>query len=463
MTTDRNVEDCEAALTTFGLSKSYPAPAHPARRLWDLLRHKGCCPQRPDDIHALKDVNFSVLKGESVGIVGTNGSGKSTLLQCIAGTLQASAGQAEVSGRIAALLELGSGFNPHFTGRENVYMNAAILGQSREETDESFDRIAGFADIGNFIDQPLSAYSSGMMLRLAFAVQLQVHPDILIIDEALAVGDELFQRKCFAALADFHQRGGTLLFVSHMGSIVKELCDHVLILDRGEVLAYGDSRTTIDLYHRFLFCRAEQRQAMRTELRNTYLEERDAAFRPAKRAVVLDDTAVAASETDYYSPGLVSSARLDYPSDSVELQDVRITRTDPEMSPVNHLLPSTQYCLRYKSVFLKRCTQVQFAMMLKSATGLELGGQAGAEGGHLVDVVEAGTEMDVCFTFCTHLFPGLYYFNCGINGHAEDGNGVLARTVDALACRILHNEHNIFAGYVDLDVEISTVGKQTNE
>ena len=164
---------------------------------------------------AVRGVSLEMQRGEAVGIVGRNGSGKSTLLQMIAGTLAPTEGRVQVAGRIAALLELGSGFNPEFTGRENVYLNGTILGLSTREIDERFDAIAGFADIGTFIDQPVKTYSSGMMVRLAFAVQVQVSPDILIVDEALAVGDALFQKRCFQRLEELRSQGVTLLFVSH--------------------------------------------------------------------------------------------------------------------------------------------------------------------------------------------------------------------------------------------------------
>ncbi|HHQ4708182.1 TPA: ABC transporter ATP-binding protein, partial [Aeromonas veronii] len=174
---------------------------------------------------ALRNVNFEVKKGETVGIIGCNGSGKSTLLQMICGTLNPTSGSINTKGRIAALLELGSGFNPEFTGRENVYLNGAVLGLSNKEIDERFDDIADFADIGEFIERPVKTYSSGMTVRLAFAVQAMVDPDILVVDEALAVGDEKFQRKCFARLEELKSKGSSILFVSHSSASIVELCD----------------------------------------------------------------------------------------------------------------------------------------------------------------------------------------------------------------------------------------------
>jgi lipopolysaccharide transport system ATP-binding protein len=209
---------------------------------------------------ALKDVSFEVTKGQTVGIIGRNGSGKSTLLQMIAGTLSPSWGTIEVNGRVAALLELGSGFNPDFTGRENVYMNGAILGLGKEEIDARFEAIVAFADIGDFIDQPVKIYSSGMVLRLAFAVSVNVEPDVLIVDEALAVGDMAFQYKCMDSLDRLTKSGTTLLFVSHDVNLVKAFCHHVVYLSHGQVKALGTASDMCELF--MLDIKDEQKRAL---------------------------------------------------------------------------------------------------------------------------------------------------------------------------------------------------------
>jgi len=190
-------------------------------------------------VQALKSVNFSVDTGDSLGIIGLNGSGKSTLLQIIAGTLQPTDGSVTVKGRVAALLELGSGFDPEFTGRENVFLNASILGLTQLEIQERYDAIVAFADIGDFIDRPVKTYSSGMMVRLAFAVQVHVDPDVLIVDEALSVGDARFQAKALAKIEAILKRGTTLLFVGHDLSAVRAFCNRALLLDKGEVVKSG--------------------------------------------------------------------------------------------------------------------------------------------------------------------------------------------------------------------------------
>jgi lipopolysaccharide transport system ATP-binding protein len=213
---------------------------------------------------ALRDVNFTVQRGETVGIVGRNGSGKSTLLQIISGTLTPTTGVVETRGRIAALLELGSGFNPEFSGRENIYLNAAVLGLSRDEVDQRFDAIASFADIGEFIDQPVKAYSSGMAVRLAFAVQAQVDPDILIVDEALSVGDARFQAKCFERLRQLKDNGTSILLVTHASEQVVTHCSRAILLDRSRVEMIDKSRPVINRYLDILFGR-DKRQDAKTE------------------------------------------------------------------------------------------------------------------------------------------------------------------------------------------------------
>ena len=201
---------------------------------------------------ALQDINFDLRKGESLGVVGRNGSGKSTLLQLICGTLTPTIGQVKANGRVAALLELGSGFNPEFTGRENVFLNASMLGLSEEKIDARLDDILAFADIGDFIDQPLKAYSSGMSVRLAFAVIAHVNADILIVDEALSVGDVFFNQKCMRFINRFRENG-TLLFVSHDASAVTSLCDRALLLDRGKQISLGTPKQILNEYTRQLY------------------------------------------------------------------------------------------------------------------------------------------------------------------------------------------------------------------
>lgn len=248
----------EVAVRVEGLSKRYELYNTPRDRLKQfvlpILRRMGGMPPRNyfREFWALRDVSFEIRKGEPVGIIGRNGSGKSTLLQIITGTLAPTSGTVATHGRVAALLELGSGFNPEFSGRENVYMNAALLGFRRDEVDGMFDAIAGFADIGEHLDQPVKTYSSGMLVRLAFAVQVQVEPDILIVDEALAVGDALFQKRCLQKIGKLVSDGTTLLFVSHDQENVRTLTSRSLLLDHGNQAAWGPTPEVLLEYRRRL-------------------------------------------------------------------------------------------------------------------------------------------------------------------------------------------------------------------
>ncbi|MFZ7110517.1 MAG: ABC transporter ATP-binding protein [Desulfatiglandales bacterium] len=238
------------ALSSDRLGKCYQIYDRPIDRLKQSLwrgRKRFC-----RDFWALKDVSFEIKRGETVGIIGSNGGGKSTLLQVICGILRPTEGSVRVQGKVAALLELGAGFNPEFTGRENVYINAAILGLSRSETDGCFQDIVRFADIGQFIDQPVKSYSSGMYVRLAFAVAVNVSPDILIIDEALAVGDIRFQHKCMARIKAFCERG-TVIFVSHSMTAVSELCSRVLWMESGRIRMDGKPRYVIEKYLQYMY------------------------------------------------------------------------------------------------------------------------------------------------------------------------------------------------------------------
>jgi lipopolysaccharide transport system ATP-binding protein len=260
----------QPVIVASGLTKAYRIWSDPAQRLLgpllaesanllpgaigEALRRKAHAAYR--DFHALQDVSFEVRRGEAVGIVGRNGAGKSTLLQLIAGTLQPTSGTIEVRGRVAALLELGAGFNPDFTGRENVFLSGAVLGLSKAEMEARFEEVAAFADIGDFIEQPVKTYSSGMMMRLAFAVNTCVDPEILIVDEALSVGDAPFQAKCFRRLRQLTEKGVSLLFVSHDLGTVRSICSRALWLKQGRTEIWGEAKEVSREYEKF--CWREQ-------------------------------------------------------------------------------------------------------------------------------------------------------------------------------------------------------------
>lgn len=277
----------DIAIKVESLSKCYQVYDKPHDRLKQSLytraqRLLGMQPKQYfHEFWSLRDVSFEIKKGETVGIIGRNGSGKSTLLQIICGTLNQTSGSITTNGRIAALLELGSGFNPEFTGRENVYMNGAILGLSREEIDARFDDIATFADIGAFMEQPVKTYSSGMFVRLAFASNIMSDPEIMIVDEALSVGDMNFQAKCMTALTRIKESGATILFVSHDVGTVKSLCSRCVYLDGGKTIAVGPSADVTELYVRSM------REEMNEEHRRFARVSQTFAKHPEKPAASL--------------------------------------------------------------------------------------------------------------------------------------------------------------------------------
>lgn len=248
MSSERAPASGEAIIEVSGIGKDFRIYARPQDRLWQRFSRR----RLYQEFRALSEIDFKVSRGETLGIIGRNGSGKSTLLQLICGTLTPTTGEIRVHGRVAALLELGAGFNPEFTGRENVYLNAAILGLSRTEIDARLEDIFAFAEIGEFVDRPVKTYSSGMYVRLAFAVIAHVDADILVIDEALSVGDALFTQKCMRFLRRFRENG-TILFVSHDSQAITNLCQRAIWLDQGRIVSRGSAKDVSEAYLAALF------------------------------------------------------------------------------------------------------------------------------------------------------------------------------------------------------------------
>ena len=458
----------DVAISVTGVSKHYLMFERPEDRLKQMIvprleRLVGRAPRRYfTDFAAIDGVSLEVRRGETVGIIGRNGSGKSTLLQIVCGTLQPTSGTVEVNGRIAALLELGAGFNPEFTGRENVYMNAAILGLSRAETDSRFDDIARFADIGMFIDQPVKTYSSGMYVRLAFAVAINVDPDILVVDEALAVGDEAFQRKCYARLEGIKDRGGTILFVSHGAQTIVQLCDRAVLMDRGEKILEGRPKTVVNQYQRFVNLTGADAEPVREEIRamDGWAEqgEADNAARPADGEDAEAATAPAVEtrvdDESWFDPDLVSQSRVDYESRGAQIRDVRITTLDGRL--VNVLQPRFEYLYRYTVEYNRIAHQVSFGMMIKTASGVELGG-ASTLGcpENLVEEVSPGTRIEVLYRFRCHLLPGVYFTNAGTSAAIDGDWRYAARTLDATTFRVASLAPSCVNGIVDFDQDFS--------
>lgn len=447
----------EIAIKIEGLSKCYHIYDQPRDRLKQFflprLKRWGNLPPKRyyREFWALNNVSFEVKKGETVGIIGRNGSGKSTLLQMICGTLNPTSGSIQTHGRIAALLELGSGFNPEFTGRENVYLNAAVLGLSKAETDARFDDIAAFADIGEFIEQTVKSYSSGMLVRLAFAVAINVDPEILIVDEALSVGDELFQRKCFSRIETIRASGATILFVSHSGSQIVELCDRAVLLDSGENIAQGMPKKIVGQYQRLLYAPADKRAVLREQIRNANML-RDAGVPEAADSA--GGGGAQGTEPDVgrleesYDPSLVPSSTIEYESHGAYIENPSIL--DQRGRQVNGLIAGGCYRYLYTVRFDRSANNVRFGMLIKTVSGLELGGaQSAIQLEDSLMTVAAGSAYRVEFRFVCALNAGMYFLNAGVMGSTNGDDGYLHRLIDVAMFRVLPDSTRLLTGVVD--------------
>ena len=460
-----------------GLSKRYEIYAQPADRLKQMIlpRVQRAVRRRTrnhfSEFWAVRDVSFDIRKGETVGIVGRNGSGKSTLLQMICGTLNPTLGTITVNGRVAALLELGAGFNPEFTGRESVRLSGLLYGLSERELNARFDAILDFAEIGDFIDRPIKTYSSGMYVRLAFSVAINVSPDVLVVDEALSVGDEAFQRKCFARIDAIRDAGATVLFVSHATGTVVELCDRAILLDDGEMIADGTPRFVVPRYHKLLYSPAERavavRQAIKQESIAAYASGEFPRIAPANRckssnempAAVNDVEVRNIEESAYFDGAMTPRSTVHYPSRGALISAPRIeTRMGRQ---VNVLSPGREYIYTYDVLFQAAAVGVRLGMMIKTITGLELGGAATAPSPVSGMSVSSGQRLQARFRFRAMLAPGVYFMNAGVTAAEPEGETYLDRIIDVLMFRVTHDSNRIATGTVDFhvlpDLSVETV------
>lgn len=402
----------EVAISLNNVSKCFKRYARPVDRLKEILLPGK---SRAEPFWAIQNIDLEILRGETIGIVGQNGAGKSTLLQVITQTLTPTNGSLIVNGRISALLELGSGFNPEFTGRQNVFFNGRILGLSQLEIEQKFNKIAEFADIGDFIDQPVRTYSSGMFVRLAFAVAVNTDPDILIVDEALAVGDVYFQQKCFTRLRELRDSGVTLLFVSHDSSLVCKLCDRAILMDHGKIILDSTPRHVVDLYEAKL------------------LQKKD--YDPDQVAITMtDDRSVAMTST---------TVKADY----VRMldQDDRILRTT---------FVDTEIKLAIGLLFLESVDDPHIGFKVRNRTGEVVFESNTLCMGQTIGKIAGGTAIEARFLFKVPLSPGDYTITLGV---AEGGIGkyefqrLLLMLQDTMTLKVLPNPDTIlWAGLVNL-------------
>ncbi|HEY3521916.1 MAG TPA: ABC transporter ATP-binding protein [Rhodanobacteraceae bacterium] len=403
---------------------------------------------------AVRDVSFDVRKGETVGIVGRNGSGKSTLLQMICGTLTPTLGTIAVKGRVAALLELGAGFNPEFTGRESVRLSGLLYGLSEQELNARFDAIVDFAGIGDFIDQPIKTYSSGMYVRLAFSVAINVSPDILVIDEALSVGDEAFQRKCFARIEAIREAGATVLFVSHAAGTVIELCDRAILLDGGELLAQGPPKTIVSRYHKLLYAPAHAVASIRDQIRGAASPsecEPDIASIDARCRTHAGNTSLLLPDESWLDEGLVPRSTLRYAGRGATIEQPCVTNDHGRR--VNVLRAGGEYIYSFNVTIQKPSLGVRFGMAIKTITGYALGGATTAANAGEGLVTSPGEEYRVRFRFRALLAPGVYFLNAGVTAAEPEGEVFLDRIIDAVMIRIMPDRGRLATELVDFDVQ----------
>lgn len=407
--------------------KLYDKPSDRFKESLGLTRKK-----KYKEHFALHDVNFQVKKGETVGIIGTNGSGKSTILKIITGVLNPTAGEVKVNGRISALLELGAGFNMEYTGIENVYLNGTMIGFSREEIDAKLDDILEFADIGDFVYQPVKTYSSGMFVRLAFAVAINIDPEILIVDEALSVGDVFFQAKCYHKFEEFKKLGKTILFVSHdLGSIGK-YCDRVVLLNQGVKLNEGQPKEMIDIYKKLLvnqYTEAEE---------NTKEEEKKNGKKAELKSGSWKDTITSNPDIVEYGNGMA------------EIIDYGVMDNEGNMS--NSIEKGTEFTIMMKVEFKEKIAEPIFAITIKDLKGTEIAGTNTMFESINTGVVKPGDKKSIKFTQKMDLQGGDYLVSLGCTGYKDGDFTVYHRLYDVFNITVISQKNTV--GYYDMNSDI---------
>ena len=431
--------DKNLAISVQGVSKIYKLYDKPIDRLKEAvsLTHKSY----HRDFFALSDISFEVKKGETVGILGTNGSGKSTILKIITGVLSPTTGTAEVSGNISALLELGAGFNSEYTGLENIYMNGTMMGFSRQEMERRMDDILRFADIGDFVNQPVKTYSSGMFVRLAFALAINVDPEILIVDEALSVGDVFFQAKCYRRMEEMMKNGTTILMVSHdMGSIIK-YCDKVVLLNRGHFVAQGEAGKMVDLYKKILANQTD-------ELAEALIEQKKEALGLPVEAAVSDkrmkDRMNLNPEVQEYGDGRAS------------FED--FGTLDARGNVTNLLLKGEMFTIRERVRFHAPIENPIFTYTLRDKKGTDITGTNTLFEGTEIKPVKDGDVYTVSFRQKMNLQGGEYLLSMSCTGYENGEHVVYHRLYNVLSLTVISNKNTV--GFYDMGSEVEAVREE---
>ena len=445
----------DIAISVNNISKMYKLYDNPMDRLKESL---GLSRQKKYKEHyALHDVSFDVHKGETVGIIGTNGSGKSTILKIITGVLNPSQGQVSVDGRISALLELGAGFNGEYSGIENVYLNGTMIGFSREEIDAKLQDILDFAVIGEFVHQPVKTYSSGMFVRLAFAVAINIEPEILIVDEALSVGDVFFQAKCYRKFEEFKEMGKTILFVSHDLSSIGKYCDRVVLLNIGRKLAEGDAKEMVNLYRRVLVNQYEDPQEQEEDTQEDQEKELNASDAEVKTAdsgeknsevkAKADKKTVKKENLDTMKSKLnLNPEVLEYGRKLAEIEDFSI-RDDTGMI-TNIIEKGKMFSVDMKIRFHEDIGDPIFAFTIKDLKGTEITGTNTMYENIPIKPQKKGDVRKITFTQKMPLEAGEYMLCLGCTGYRGGEFTVFHRLYDVCNLTVITDKKAV--GYFDM-------------
>ena len=418
-TEERN-DNAETVIEVTDLCKVYKLYNKPTDRLKESL---GLSRKKQFKEHyALKHVDLTIKKGESVGIIGTNGSGKSTILKIITGVLSKTSGDVKVNGRISALLELGAGFNMEYTGIENIYLNGTMIGFTEAEIDARLQDILDFADIGDFVYQPVKTYSSGMFVRLAFAVAINIEPEILIVDEALSVGDVFFQAKCYHKFEEFKKLGKTIVFVSHDLSSISKYCDRVYLLNQGNLLGEGKPKEMIDAFKQVLVGQYEIKDS---------------------------------GEENALPESVLNPELLEYGTKQAEITEFYIT--DDKNVKTTAVIKGSSFTIHVKVQFHERIVAPIFAFSFKNVKGTEITGTNTMIEKAFLEPVEAGNVKNVTFTQKMSLQGGEYLLSLGVTGYAGNDFQVYHRLYDVLNITVVSDKDTV--GFYDMDSKVEVKGE----
>ena len=429
------MEDKKIAIQVKDLEKIYKLYDKPSDRVKEALGFgKG---KRHKEHHALKGVNLTIYQGETVGIIGTNGSGKSTILKIITGVLNPTKGDVTVNGRISALLELGAGFNMEYNGIENIYLNGTMIGFSEKEISEKLNDILEFADIGEYVHQPVKTYSSGMFVRLAFAVAINIEPEVLIVDEALSVGDVFFQAKCYHKFEEFKQMGKTIVFVSHDLSSISKYCDRVVLLNQGVKLGEGGPKEMIDRYKQVLVGQYTVEESDTESL----LEDEQLRRAAAKGSGAADKVLNVNPEV------------LEYGSKKAVITEYYIA--DDKERKTAALIKGSRFHIHMKVNIIEDIEAPVFAFTIKNSKGTEITGTNTMFEKAFLESVKAGETKEIIFTQDMNLQGGEYLLSLGVTGYEGDEFTVYHRLYDIMNITVISDKDTV--GFYDMNSKIQVI------